>query len=142
MNEPDAILGIIRQKNQAPIAIAPDRTALLVIDVQRYFVRPEYSFGQVFERLVPGVTSGYFQRVRDTVLPNIRRLQEGFRARGMPIFFTATGTRLGNGRDLPGWLRISINSGLRCSASVCGRGWMTRASRWMTMSRRLAMSRC
>lgn len=71
--------------DQAPIAIAPDRTALLVIDVQRYFVRPEASFGQVFERLVPGVTAGYFERVRDMVLPNIRRLQEGFRARGMPI---------------------------------------------------------
>ena len=85
MNEHDAILGIIRQKNQAPIAIAADRTALLVIAVQRYFVRPEDSFGQVFERLVPGVTAGYFQRVRDTVLPNIRRLQDGFRARGMPI---------------------------------------------------------
>jgi biuret amidohydrolase len=112
MNAHDAILGIIRQKNQAPISLVPDRTALLVIDVQRYFVRPEDSFGQVFERLVPGVTAGYFQRVRDTVLPNIRRLQEGFRARGMPIFFTATGTRVGNGRDLPGWLRDLDQLGL------------------------------
>lgn len=105
MSEHDDILSIIRQKNQAPVELHPARTALLVIDVQRYFTRPELAFGQVFERLKPGVTAGYFQRVRDTVLPNIRRLQDAFRERGMPIFYTTTGTHTGDGRDLPGWLR-------------------------------------
>lgn len=105
MSEHDDVLGIINQKNQAPLTLAPERTALLVVDVQRYFVRPEHPFGQVLERLRPGVTAGYFQRVRDTVLPNIRRLQEAFRARGVPIFYTAIGTHVGDGRDLPGWLR-------------------------------------
>ena len=112
MSEHEAILGIIHQKNQAPLVLAPERTALLVIDVQRYFVRPELSFGQVFERLSPGVTEGYFARVKTTVLPNIRRLEKGFRARGMPIFFTATGTLVGNGHDLPGWLRELDQLGL------------------------------
>jgi nicotinamidase-related amidase len=85
---------------------------LLVIDVQRYFVHPDQTFGQVFERLSPGVTTGYFRRVRDTVLPNIRRLLDGFRARGLPIFYTATGTQTGDGRDLPGWLRDLDQLGL------------------------------
>src|SRR5687767_1435331 len=94
MSEHDDILSIIHQKNLAPLSLTAERTALLVIDVQRYFVRPELSFGQVFERLRPGVTAGYFRRVRESVLPNIRRLQEGFRAVGVPIFYTATGTRI------------------------------------------------
>lgn len=105
MSEHENVISIIRQKNGAPLALDPARTALLVIDVQRYFVHPEHAFGQVFERLIPGVTAGYFRRVEETVLPNIRRLQGAFRARGMPILYTATGTRTGDGRDLPGWLK-------------------------------------
>lgn len=105
MTEHESVLAIIRQKNAAPLVLDRARTALLVIDVQRYFVHPEHAFGQLFERLVPGVTAGYFRRVRETVVPNVRRLQGAFRARGMPILYTATGTRTGDGRDLPGWLR-------------------------------------
>jgi hypothetical protein len=71
MSEHDDVLAIIGQKNQAPFAFTPERAALLVIDVQRYFVRPDHAFGQVFERLGPGVTRGYFARVRETVVPNI-----------------------------------------------------------------------
>jgi nicotinamidase-related amidase len=112
MSEHEDVLAIIEQKNLAPLALHPERTALLVIDVQRYFVHPDHPFGQVFERLSPGVTAGYFQRVRETVVSNIRRLQDGFRARGMPIFFTATGTQTGDGRDLPAWLRDLDQLGL------------------------------
>jgi nicotinamidase-related amidase len=112
MSEHQDVLSIIAQKNQTPLAFGPERSALLVIDVQRYFVRPDHAFGQLFERLRPGVTAGYFRRVRETVIPGVQRLQEGFRARGVPIFYTATGTQTGNGRDLPGWLRDLDQLGL------------------------------
>src|SRR5437762_373302 len=105
MNKHDALLDILRQKNHAPFSLGPGPTALLVIDVQRYFVHPEYAFAQVFERLSPGVTKGYFQRVRDTVIPRIQQLLAAFRSRTLPIFFTATGTQMGDGRDLPVWQR-------------------------------------
>ena len=36
----EKILEIIRLKDQVPLALAPDKTALLVIDMQRYFVSP------------------------------------------------------------------------------------------------------
>ncbi|HJU89350.1 MAG TPA: isochorismatase family cysteine hydrolase [Gemmatimonadaceae bacterium] len=110
--EHERILAIIQQKNDAPIALDPSRTALVIIDVQRYFVRPEEAFGQVFDRLSPGVTSGYFHRVHTRVLPNIQRLQSAFRARGMRVMYTATGTRTGDGQDLPGWLRELDHLGL------------------------------
>jgi len=112
MSEHQDVLTIIGNKNQAPFAFAPERAALLVIDVQRYFVQPDHAFSQVFERLSPGVTSGYFRRVRESVLPNIQLLQAGFRGRGLPIFYTATGTQTGDGRDLPGWLRDLDQLGL------------------------------
>ena len=112
MNEHESVLAIVQMKNDAPFTLEAERTALLVIDVQRYFVRPECALGQLFEHLMPGVTAGYFRRVREIVLPNIRRLQEGFRALKMPILYTATGTRTGDGRDLPGWLRELDQLGL------------------------------
>jgi len=105
MDDHDKVMEVMRLKDQAPLSINPDKTALLVIDAQRYFVSPDYPFGRVFERLVPGSTRGYFERVNNTVLPNIKRLQDHFRSRGLPIFYTATGTCTGDGRDLPGWLK-------------------------------------
>jgi nicotinamidase-related amidase len=112
VSEHDDVLAIIRQKNAAPFELTPSRTALLIIDVQRYFVHPDHAFGQVFEALKPGVTAGYFRRVREQVLPNLQRLLMRFRTLGLPVFFTATGTHTGDGRDLPGWLRELDQLGL------------------------------
>jgi len=105
MAEHDMILHMIRQRNQKPITLVPRHTALLVIDMQRYFVRPQYPFGQVIERLAPGATAGYFERVNATVVPNINRLQACFRSLGAPIFYTAAGSWMEDGRDLPPWMK-------------------------------------
>jgi nicotinamidase-related amidase len=88
MNEHERILEVIRLKDQAPLTFDPHRSALLVIDVQRYFVSPDYPFAQVLERLVPGATEGYFKRVGDVVLPNINKLLETYRAQQRPVIFT------------------------------------------------------
>ena len=100
MAEHDDILEIIRRKDQAPISLSR-ATALLAIDMQRYFVRPEYQFGQIFEKLLPGAMAGYFERVRVSVVPNIKRLQAHFRSHRLPIFYTACGSWTEDGRDLP-----------------------------------------
>jgi len=63
MTDHEKVLEIIRLKDQAPLNIDPTKSALLIVDVQRYFARPDYPFGQTFERLVPGATAGYFERV-------------------------------------------------------------------------------
>jgi nicotinamidase-related amidase len=104
MAEHDKILEIIRRKDGAPISLSRP-TALLVIDMQRYFVRPDYQFGQVFEKIVPGATAGYFERVKSNVVPNIKRLQAHFRLHRLPIFYTACGSWTEDGRDLPLWMK-------------------------------------
>lgn len=104
MTDHEKVQEIIRLKDQAPINIDPQKSALLIVDVQRYFARPDYPFAQTFEKLVPGSTAGYFARVKSTVLPNIRRLQEAFRSRGLPIIFCIAGSYTEDGRDLPQWL--------------------------------------
>jgi biuret amidohydrolase len=100
MNDHEKILEIIRLKDQAPIVLDPHKTALLVIDMQRYFVSPHYPLMQTFEKLVPGVTAGYCERVNATVIPNINCLQACFRAQQLPIIYTAIGCCLPDGQDL------------------------------------------
>lgn len=105
MNEHGKVLEIIRLKDQAPLDVELTRSALLIVDVQRYFARPNYPFGQTFEKLVPGSTVGYFERVEFMVLPNIQRLQEAFRSNGLPVIFCGAGSYLEDGSDLPQWLQ-------------------------------------
>jgi ureidoacrylate peracid hydrolase len=112
MSDHEKIKEIIRLKDQAPIALDLAASALLIIDVQRYFARPDSLFAQVFERLVPGATAGYFERVISTVLPNIQRLQECFRSLGLPVIFCNFGSYVPDGRDLPGWIKDFDQLGL------------------------------
>lgn len=104
---------MVRQKDQIPLAIDPLKSALLIIDVQRYFSRPDYPWAQLIENLAPGATRGYFNRVTTTVLPNIRRLQEYFRSRQLPVIFCGAGCNLPDGRDLPEWIKDFDQLGLR-----------------------------
>ncbi|MBA2526229.1 MAG: cysteine hydrolase [Pyrinomonadaceae bacterium] len=113
MTDHETIQELIRLKDQAPIAIDPVKSALLIIDVQRYFARPDYPFAQIFEKLVPGAADGYFERVNSTVLPNIQRLQECFRSHNLPIIFFGAGSYLEDGRDLPEWMKDFDQLGLR-----------------------------
>lgn len=112
MSEHEKVLELIRLKDQAPLTLDPSKVALLIIDVQRYFVSPDYAFAQAFEKLVPGATAGYFDRINLTVLPNIKRLQDYFRMRPSPIIYTGTGTCTGDGRDLAQWLKDFDQLGL------------------------------
>lgn len=87
------------------VPLVSARTALLVIDMQRYFVHPEYPLGQLTQQLAPEGTQAYFTRVRDVVIPNIQRLQAAFRAAGASIFYTEFGSTRADGRDFPIWAR-------------------------------------
>jgi biuret amidohydrolase len=111
MSDHDKIQQMVRLKDQSPLNIDPLKSALLVIDVQRYFARPDYPFAQTFEKLAPGATAGYFERVRTTVLPNIKRLQDAFRSQNLPVIFIGVGTNL-EGRDLPAWMKDFDQLGL------------------------------
>jgi len=83
----------------------PRTTALFVIDMQRYFVRPEYPFGKVIQQVDPTGSSVYFDLVKHVVVPNIQRLQGRFRSLHAQIAYTEFGSLRQDGRDMPGWAR-------------------------------------
>ena len=113
MTDHEKIQQMVRQKEQAPLNLKPDKSALLIIDVQRDFTRPDYSIGKIFDKLVPGAADGFFKRVKATVLPNIKRLQECFRSHHIPVIFCGAGGYLPDGRDLPESLRDWDQLGLK-----------------------------
>jgi nicotinamidase-related amidase len=112
MSEHEQIVGIISAKNRTPLELEPRCTALIVVDMQRYFTQPSFPFTDVFEKLSPGSSVGYLNRVRQTVIPSIRKLLDSFRAVGSPVVFTAVGTETEDGRELPCWLRSFDELGL------------------------------
>ena len=112
INEHDQISAIIRAKNKMPVTFDPGKAALIIVDMQRYFTRPTYPFTEIFEKFAPGITLGYLNRVREIVIPAIRKLLECFRGLGLAVIFTAVGTETEDGRDLPCWLRAFDEQGL------------------------------
>jgi nicotinamidase-related amidase len=112
MTEHEQCIGILRAKNESPIELDPSRTALIIVDMQRYFTQASFPFTDVFEKISPGVCSGYLRRVRENVIPSIQRLLAHFREHGSPIVFTAIGSGAKDGNDLPCWLRSFDDVGL------------------------------
>jgi nicotinamidase-related amidase len=87
---------------QDPI-LNPDQTALLCIDVQNYGLAPKENPGEQ-ARWKP-----FFTRMQETVIPNLRALQDEFRAHGMDVIHARIACLLDDGRDrslsqkMPGW---------------------------------------
>ncbi|MCL4852829.1 MAG: cysteine hydrolase [Bryobacteraceae bacterium] len=93
------------QEGHDPLKLLPEKTVLAVIDMQRYFVSPNYPFAKTLEKLDPGCTTYYFKRVSEVVIPNCRRLQKCFRSFGTNIVYTLFGSLRADGNDMPRWAR-------------------------------------
>lgn len=85
--------------------LSAKRTALLVIDMQKYFVRPGHPFGKLIQQVDAEGAENYFQRVAGVVIPNIQKLQRRSRPSDACIAYTRFGSLLADGRDMPGWAR-------------------------------------
>ena len=90
---------------QAIGKIDPRSTALLVIDMQRYFLQTDYPFGRFIAGMNPEGAEYYHRRVDELVVPNTKRLLEGFRSRGAHVVFTEFGSARQDGLDMAGWAR-------------------------------------
>lgn len=81
-------------------------SALLVIDMQRYFTQPDSIFARLSAaRLPDGSIQAYTERLNAGVIPHVRMLQQAFRQSGSPILYTRLGSNRPDGSDLPAWAR-------------------------------------
>lgn len=73
--------------------VTPAHAALVVVDMQYGSTHPDYGFQRLYKSLGMEQEIEYFQeRVRSTVVPNIQRLLEGFRAAKAEVVFLTVGS--------------------------------------------------
>jgi ureidoacrylate peracid hydrolase len=84
------------------VPIDPAHAALLIVDVQNYCAHPEGGWWRQHE------PTGYFlASLRDSVLPNLGRLQAACRRRGIEILYSVIENMTRDGRDRSLDYRIS-----------------------------------
>lgn len=111
----------LREAYRESITHSPDvtrsleahKTALLCIDMQYLDAAP--GFGVFANAEASGVPveaqEYYFDRLKYTVLPNVRRLQDAFRSRGLEVIHTRIQSLTQDGRDRsPGHKRLGLHA--------------------------------
>lgn len=82
------------------VAVTPEATALLVVDLQNYCSRPD---GGQFQGQPPEQVAQdhgyYFERLEQTVLPALSRLQAVCRGAGIEVLYTVIESLTQDGRD-------------------------------------------
>ena len=94
-------------------SLGEHHTALMVIDVQYLDAAPGYGVFADAERsgVAPEAQDYYFGRLRETVLPNIRRLQQAFRRNQLEVIHTRIQSMTRDGRDRsPGHKRLGLHA--------------------------------
>ncbi len=85
----------------------PYRTALVVVDVQRFTADARFGFGKMAAAAgTLAQAESYYQRVRD-LLPRLKKLQDACRSRRLEVLFTRIEANTNDGRDLMPGYRLS-----------------------------------
>lgn len=93
------------------VRIDPATSALLVIDMQNATGNPERGLGALLARQGRLESARYrFDRIRDTVIPNTRRLLDAFRAAGATVVYVTYGAELPDCSDVPAHIRALIEA--------------------------------
>src|ERR1044072_2920088 len=87
-------------KPRAQVELDWKRAALLLIDLQNYGCNPDAGLGPMLSERHPEIAGYYLPRVTEIVIPNARRLLQGFRAAGRRVVFTRHGPLLADGSDM------------------------------------------
>ncbi|MEW5974454.1 MAG: isochorismatase family cysteine hydrolase [Acidobacteriota bacterium] len=102
MNQID-FKAIAAAKGEKELDLNPERTVLIIVDMQRYFVDSNCPFGLMWSRVLPEDATAFYRRVGDLVIPSNQALLECCRGLEVPVYFTAFGSLREDGRDLPRW---------------------------------------
>jgi nicotinamidase-related amidase len=97
--------------NAAPIDIDLATTALLIIDMQEYFLNPQSAFSRLFDRRASGLGEYFQDRSKTMVEPNLQRLLDFFRANKQRTIFTTVASESQDGSDwAPAFKRMNAEA--------------------------------
>lgn len=96
----EKVRDLVALRKEMELAIDPKSTALLIVDMQRYFLSNDSPYSRLLNGRVPGYTENLLGRVENLVLPNLKKLIERFRAFQGKVFWTTLASELPDGSDL------------------------------------------
>ena len=97
------------RKGYPEVPLEPDRTAMLVVDMQYFDAHPDFGIGRrAKERGVAEHSAEFFAEVED-MLPRIRALADACRQRGIEVLYTVLSSLTPDSRDIPiTWYHLDI----------------------------------
>lgn len=82
------------------LEVNPQKTALIIVDMTYNNVHPDYGAGLRMKKKNPQSIKYFYDRVKDIVTPNIKKLIDFFRKKKIQIIYITFGPFLKNGKDL------------------------------------------
>ncbi|WP_436700070.1 cysteine hydrolase family protein [Nocardioides sp. BYT-33-1] len=105
---------------------SPSGSALVIIDMQRYFLDPRGPLGVQFRHSFPTLADDFYHTVRESLIPNVLQVLEAYRAARHPVVHVTTGAQGDGRRELLPHMRSrfaderdpsqSVDGGLVCSS--------------------------
>jgi biuret amidohydrolase len=81
------VAGLVRSPPPRSLLMNLENAALIVVDMQRYYLESSSAFAQFHTDMEPGCLDYIHQRCLETVIPNISKLISRFESAGLPILF-------------------------------------------------------
>ncbi len=85
--------------------IRPEETALIVIDMQKYQVRKDWTTYKAMNTITPGILDYFVDRVEKLVTPNLKNLINFCHEVNIPVIYTKFASFMNNGSDLSKMVR-------------------------------------
>ncbi|MCG8571091.1 MAG: cysteine hydrolase [Spirochaetes bacterium] len=76
------------------------KNALVVVDMQKYYIEPQYDFYRYFEERHPGSMNYISSRCKNQVIPNIKKLIDYFKSQHLPVIYLKLASRQEDHKDL------------------------------------------
>jgi nicotinamidase-related amidase len=86
----------------------PNKTALLIIDMQRYLVDPLYGLAKAVYAEYPAIASYFYARLAQMVIPNNVKLLQFFRRNQFRVIYLTIGPELPDGSDLSFLMKLRV----------------------------------
>jgi len=80
--------------------IIPKKTALIVVDMQKYQVQKDYAAYKVMNKVTPGIFDYFAEEVESKVVPNLRKLIDFCHKADIPVIYTKFSSFMPDGSDL------------------------------------------
>ncbi|MFX1280500.1 MAG: cysteine hydrolase family protein [Promethearchaeota archaeon] len=80
--------------------ILPKKTALIVVDMQKYQVQKDYAAFKAMNNITPGIFDYFAEEVEKKVIPNLRKMIDFCHEAEIPVIYTKFSSFMPDGSDL------------------------------------------